>query len=164
MTERPKKAPEQRGEDDLAVLFPDRQATIAGVAVTMREYRWVEGMRLQMLLAPIVERLADLAEQGSLADAAAHESLFADASDVLPLLISTACDQPLEWVESLSDRDGRNLRLLWWAVNLPFFVPRVSDRLLARQLASVDGAKPSTSSSQPGTEHRTSSGNTRAVN
>lgn len=151
----------QDGVDDLAIQFPDRQAVIAGVTLTMREYRWVEGMRLQLLTAPIVERLADLAEQGRLGDAAAHESLFADHADALPLLIGTACDQPLEWVESLSDRDGRNLRLLWWTVNLPFFSTRVSDRLLARQL---DGLMSSAGSSQPDTGSPTSSPSTRVVN
>lgn len=149
------------GEDDLAIMFPDRQAVIAGVTVTMREYRWVEGLRLQLLTAPLVERLADLAQQGRLADAVAHESLFADHAEALPLLISTACDQPLEWVESLSDRDGRNLRLLWWTVNLPFFSTRVSDRLLARQ---IDGLTSSTSSSPVDTASPTNSRSTPAGN
>jgi hypothetical protein len=146
------------GGDDLAILFPDRGVVIAGVAVTMREFRWVEGLRLQSLIAPIVGRLADLAEQGKLMEAAALDALFMEQAEVLPLLIATACDQPVEWVNTLSDRDGSNLRLLWWTVNVPFFVPRVSDELQVRLLKQTDGPTSSPPSSPPATAHPISSG------
>lgn len=151
------------GGDDLAILFPERQASIAGMLITMREYRWVEGLRLQALIAPIVEQLASLAEQGRLMESAALDALFGDHADALPLLIATACDQPVEWVAALSDRDGRNLRLLWWTVNVPFFVRHVTDCLLARQLAALDGATSSPASPAPDTTP-SGSATTRVVN
>lgn len=156
-------AKKEDGADDVAILFPDRQATIAGVAVTMREYRWVEGLRLQALIAPIVEQLANLTEQGRLTEVASHEALFVDHVDALPLLIATACDQPVDWVNALSDRDGRNLRLLWWTVNVPFFATRVTDCLLARQLTQLAGPTSSPPSSAPDTTPN-GSANTPAVN
>lgn len=151
------------GGDDLAILFPERQARIAGVLVTMHEFRWLEGLRLQSLIAPIVEQLAGLAEQGRLMESVALDALFGDHAEALPLLIATACDQPVEWVAGLSDGDGRNLRLLWWTVNVPFFVRRVTDCLLARQLAAFDGPTSSPSLSAPATTP-SGSATTRVVN
>lgn len=158
-----KQAQDMDGGDDLAILFPERQARVAGVLVTMHEYLWVEGMRLHALMTPIVEQLAGLAEQGRLMESAALDALFVDHADALPLLIATACGQPVEWVASLSDGDGRNLRLLWWTVNVPFFVRRVTDCLLARQLAAFDGPTSSPSLSVPATTP-SGSATTRVVN
>jgi len=154
----------QEGDDDVAILFPERSTTIAGVPVTMREYRWVEGMRMQALIAPIIDKLAVLAEQEKLMEAACLDAVFTDHADDLPLLIATACDQSVEWVETLNDVDGRNLRLLWWIVNIPFFVPRVSDRLLARQLAALDGPTSSPASPLADMETPSNSASTRVVN
>lgn len=151
------------GEDDLAILFPERQAPVAGVTVTMREFRWVEGLRLQALIGPIVTKLCELAEQDHLMESASLEALFAEHATALPLLIATACDQPVEWVESLSDEDGRKLRLLWWTVNVPFFVTRVSERLIAHQLNQLDGSTSSPSSSVPDMTPN-DLGSTRVVN
>jgi len=156
-------AASQDGEDDLAILFPDRHVTIAGKAVVMREFRWAEGLRLQALIAPIVQHLAHLAEQGELMQAAALDALFADHADDLLLLIATACDQPVEWVTALSDRDGSNLRLLWWTVNVPFFATRVRERLQANHLHQLAGPMSSPSSSTPDTTP-SGSGSTRVVN
>lgn len=163
MSKRAPKAPAVDGEGDLAILYPERQATIAGVPVTMREYGWVEGMQLHALMTPLVEEMASLAEKKNLMDPAAHEALFIAHADVLPLLVATACDQPVEWVNTLSDRDGRNLRLLWWTVNVPFFVRRVTDCLVARQIAQLAGPTSSPPSSVPDTTPGESSG-TRTVN
>lgn len=150
-------------DDDLAILFPDMHATIAGVPVVMREYRWSEGLRLQSLVGPIVEKLADLAMNDRLAQVVELEALFADQADNLPLLIGMACDQSAEWVAGLSDEDGAKLRTIWWTVNVPFFARRVQARLQTLALTQLGGPTSAPSSSTPDTAP-ISSNTTRAVN
>ena len=55
----PASAPAEVGADDLEVLHPDRTATIAGRAVTMREYGFIEGLKL----APLYKGIVDDIEQ-----------------------------------------------------------------------------------------------------
>ncbi|HBP6088064.1 TPA: hypothetical protein L5756_33130, partial [Pseudomonas aeruginosa] len=45
-------------DDSLGVLFPDRQLTVGGVEVTVRELTFSEQLRHNHLLAPLADALA----------------------------------------------------------------------------------------------------------
>ncbi|MFO8189437.1 DUF6631 family protein [Pseudomonas aeruginosa] len=53
-------------DDSLSVLFPDRQLTVGGVEVTVRELSFSEQLRHNHLLAPLGDSLAAIppAEDG----------------------------------------------------------------------------------------------------
>lgn len=129
----------QDGEQDLAILYPERTATIAGVQVTMREYSFAEGLRLHALVSPIVDAIKAVTLGGELADVDALRAVFGEHADAVMQLIATACNQPLDWVQSLNDESGHDLQLLWWAVNGPFFVRRVRESLLVHRLKASAG-------------------------
>lgn len=141
------------GEDDLAILHPERSATIAGVAVVMREYGFVEGMRLNALVVPIVAGMAVMLDTGDLTDLNQLGQVFADNADGVAALIAAACDQPQAWVESLDDDSGRALHLLWWSVNAPFFGRRLVDSVVVRQLQECAGLTSMPPSLVPATSH-----------
>lgn len=118
------------GADDLAILCPDRTVTIAGVTITMREYRFVEAMRLGAPLAAITTALTAAVAAGAAATVTAFDGVFVEHADVMPMLMATACDQPESWVRGLSDKDGARLLQVWWSANAGFFSRRVVRHLL----------------------------------
>lgn len=139
----------QAGEGDLAILFPERTATIAGVAVVMREYSFMESMKLHALITPLVEGMVGLLLGDALPFDDALRPIFGDHADDVVTLIATACDQPREWVAGLGDEDGTQLRLLWWEVNGDFFGRRVRESLVLHQLRASAGQTFSSSSLAP---------------
>ncbi len=153
----------QGGADDLAILHPERHATIAGVPLVMREYGFVEGMRLHALITPIVDAIKAVALSGELADTDALRPVFGDHADAVTQLIATACDQPVAWVAGLNDNDGSSLQLLWWAVNSHFFVRRVRESLMVHQLKASAGLTSTPPSHAPATTPAASA-STRSVN
>ncbi|HXD35432.1 MAG TPA: DUF6631 family protein [Rhodanobacter sp.] len=125
----------QDGEQDLAILFPEVTATIAGVSVTVREYGFEESLRLNALFAPIVNAMSGAAMDGTLQDPASLDVVFSEHADNVIKLIARACDRPEAWVAHLQDEDGQNLRLLWWSVNAGFFGRRVAARVVQQMTA-----------------------------
>ena len=152
------------GADDLAILYPERRQTIAGVAVTMREYGFVEGVQLAPLVEAVVGALTDVASAGDRLAPNALRPALAAHPDAVIALIAVACDQPEAWVRSLTDRDGQALMLLWWVTNADFFVRRVIEAVTVRQMERASaGSTPTPPSSAPGTTLE-SSASTPAVN
>lgn len=127
------------GADDLAILHPDRQATIAGRPLVMREYRFAESLQLDAPIASITAALAKVAASDAPPSVDAFRPLFAAHADVVPLLLATACDQPVEWVRELGDEDGHRLLLLWWSANSGFFGRRVVRHLVEQEIAASAG-------------------------
>lgn len=160
-----KKKAKQDGED-LAILHPEREITVGGRKLTVREYGFVEGLRLAAIAAPIVQDLAAISGgDGTLLGYAALQTVFANHADAVVDMIAQACDQPRDWIaEHLSDGDGQALLMTWWAVNGPFFVRRVVQALQMRAaLGAFAGAKSTPPSSRPATTP-SASGTTHAVN
>lgn len=119
---------------DLEVLHPERSATIAGRSVTVREYGFIEGLRLQTLFAPFADDLyAGLKSGGGAQLDEIIESVGRHA-DLIAELIAISADVEVEWVRGLDDADGSNLMFLWWTVNAPFFMRRVLGRLTTERV------------------------------
>ncbi len=67
------------------------------------------------------------------------------------MTISTG--RPVEWIESLSDRDGQTLSMTFWRVNSGFFMRRlVFGGALAKTLQHLVNPSPSAPSSTPSSE------------
>lgn len=137
----PKKKAIKDGEDDLAILYPDREVSIAGEKIVMREYGFVEGMRLHPLYAPMLHELAQIAGRDGV-DLSALQCVIGAHADDVSTLIATACDRDVAWVRGLNDADGQQLFLTWWLVNKDFFIRRIVQavQVAAMQRASRGGA------------------------
>lgn len=153
---KPKTQPRpDEGRDDLSVLHPEITLTLAGRAITVREYGFIEGLRLRAELAPLVADLGKLFEGG--------EGLLEDVLDVLGThaeavqrAIAASAGVDMDWVAKLGDAEGDQLVQAWWGVCGPFFVRqivrRLRERLARAQLAGVsDGATPTPTSPPPDT-------------
>lgn len=125
------------GEDDLEILHPERQVTVAGRAIVMREYGFVEGLKLRALYAPLIETLKPILAEGELPELDEILDLLAEHAERLPQLMASACDQPLEWVAGLGHEQGHHLMLVWWGVNGPFFMRSAAGQLLSEKVRAM---------------------------
>lgn len=152
-------------ENDLSVLFPDRQATVtdpdtgAAVTLTVREFRFREGLEATALARPLIAALAGLVpdraeDEGP--DALAVEGTLATHAGLWLELAARACSRDAAWLARLSDADGRALSEAMWAANGGFFLRRVAAqvaaRTTAREVSPCHSTACSTPSSAPATD------------
>lgn len=149
------------GADDLQVLHPELQATIAGREITVREYGFVEGMRLRPLLQPFLDDLHAIVAGGSLPPLEHITTLLGTHIDAVIEAVATAADLEVEWLTTpaRTQDEGQHLLMLWWAANGPFYVRSVFSRIAADHAVSRHaGATSTPSSSTPDMEPSTPSG------
>lgn len=125
------------GDDDLEILHPEREPTIAGRKLVVREYGFVEGLKQRPLYAPLIKTLEPVLAEGELPELEDILDLLAEHADRLPQLMAIACDQPTEWVARLGHEDGYHLMLVWWGVNGPFFMRSAVGQLLNERLRAA---------------------------
>ena len=162
------------GVDELEVLFPDRDVTVrdpdsgAEVSLTVREFRFREGLEATALARPLIAALAALVpelgdgesiqEEGP--DALAIESALAAHAALWLELTARACCRDADWLARLSDADGRALSEAMWATNGGFFLRRVvahvASRTRVRRVSPPGSPACSTPSSAPVTGAATS--------
>lgn len=144
----------------LAVLHPEIEVLVAHRVVRIREYGYVEGLKLQAAVAPFLDALYALFDAGG-EPPSAHDIaelvgehvvtvqwLIAQALTPLdddPAAFAAAVEENARWVGRLGEMDGDRLTTLWWGVNTGFFTRRLQRRLQAR-LAAQRRAAPSASS------------------
>ena len=149
---------------ELAVLFPDREVTVRDpangepVALTVREFRFREGLEATALARPLLAALAALVPDGTDSeegpDALAIEGVLATHAALWLELAAQACGRDAAWLARLSDADGRALSEAMWAANGAFFLRRVVAQVAARTKGEANPSPSpacSTPSSAPAT-------------
>ena len=143
--------------EDATLLFPDVDVTVRdpdtgeAVLVTVRELRFLEGLRLAAAVRPLIEAIAALVgesgdqERGDL-DAGMLAAAIADHADIWIDAIARATGRDAAWIGRLSDHDGQALSAAMWSANTDFFVRRVIEDVMRRRQASPS---PSPTSSMP---------------
>ena len=124
-------------ENDLQALMPDMDVEIDGENVTVREYRFKEGLQIAAKAKDFLNDLEHLflQDDGQAVDEVDLidlQSLFGTHEDLITWLVSKSCDKSVEWVNGLSDSDGMALLNVWWTVNQPFFTRRLVQAALTR--------------------------------
>ena len=148
------------GSDDLAVLFPDRDVTVrdpdtgAAVTLTVREFRFREGLEATALARPLMAALAALVPDPAdpeAPDALAVEEALAAHAELWLALAARASGRDAAWIARLSDADGRALSEAMWAANGGFFLRRVVAQVTAQEARPSRSTGCSTPSSAPAT-------------
>ena len=119
------RAGKDAARDDLAVLAPDITLTIDGRKVTVREYRFMEGLRMRTVMAPLIECLAQATAPGVTLPIDQVNAAFGEYPEIVAHLMAVSCDQDMEWVGNLPRRAGDALFSAWWQVNKDFFIQSV---------------------------------------
>ena len=153
------------------MLFPDRDVTVrdpdsgAELSLTVREFRFREGLEATATARPLLAALADLVPEGAEAagegpDALAIEATLAAHAPLWLELAARACGRDADWLGRLGDADGRALSEAMWAANGAFFLRRVVAQVAARAKGGKAVPSPSagcsTPSSVPATDEATS--------
>lgn len=128
---------------DLEILYPDQPVKIAGRNITVREYRFVEGLRLQPLYADFINDIFERVKGGEQPEMHHVIELLGRYESQLIELIAASADVSVEWIAELSDDDGMHLMYVWWTVNVAFFMRRVHSRIAASRVlekTNLDGA------------------------
>lgn len=112
-------------ESDLEVLFPDQDLTIAGERLTVREFRYREGLQAAVIARPIIAGLRELVAAGTEIGTAELDVLLADHDEAWLRLVAMSCDRPVEWVAGLPHREAMNLHIAFWGANNHFFTSRL---------------------------------------
>lgn len=156
---------EKEAGAELELLFPDRDVTVTDpetgkpVALTIREFRFREGLEAQVLARPLLDALAGTFEDGEALDAQAIDGALAVHADLWLELVALACGRTVDWLAGLSDRDGEALSDAMWSANAGFFTRRVVAEVATRKLEALGiGSRlprSSTSSSAPDTDEAT---------
>lgn len=136
----------QTTNNDVEILDPDVEVTIAGELVTVHEFSFLQGLKLSAQVRPLLDDLEKrLTDQAGLSlDLLAD--LFADHADLVTQLMAASCGKAVDWVSALNDADGQLLLMTFWQVNSGFFV----NRLLIRRMAAVQADKPASPESSAG--------------
>ena len=140
------------------MLFPDREVTVrdpdsgAAVTLTVREFRFREGLEATALARPLIAALAALVpdhaeDEGP--DALAIESALAAHAALWLELAARASSRDAAWLARLSDADGRALSEAMWAANGGFFLRRVAAQVAAQTRAREESPCRSTACSTP---------------
>lgn len=131
-------------DNELDVLLPGRDVTIAGCVLRLREYTLTDTLTLHGVLSPLTEALAGVMADGwpeyeEVAD------ILAAQGDALITLMAHAIDKPPQWVATLSGTEGLALQDWWWSVNRGFFMNAVVRRLALREARKTLSPSPASS-------------------
>lgn len=144
------------GVEDLNVLLPDVPLELAGRKLTVREYRFIDGLRVRLKAKPLIDDLETLAKDGAAADAGIEDYIDLMAKhDVLvrELMAESIDGADADFIDGLSADDGYALLITWWGVAGRFFVRvvagRLRDRLLVELRRNAGSAGPTSSASSP---------------
>jgi len=149
------------GASDLAVLHPERNVTVGGRALVVREYGFIEGLQLRTLYAPLVDGLFERTHTGARTEYEDIADLLAAHVDQVVELVAVASDTTPAFIRTLNATDGALLLLVWWGANGNFFVQAVIRRLEMARLSA--GRKSTPSSSDTASEIPQGSADTPSV-
>jgi len=137
--------------DDLEILYPDQQVKIKGETLTVREFRYREGLEMAALARPFLAGLRALIESAPGAVVPeALDALIGEHREVWLMLVAKSCDRELEWVAELPDQYAMALQMAFWGANSGFFTRRLLfGAAVAAGLARSASPRSSPRSSRP---------------
>ena len=153
--------PEPTAAEDLDILFPDVELEVRdpdsgeAVPLTVREFRFLEGLRVSARIQPLVEAIAaSVRDADDREDAAAAPDVEVGAvteamtehAGIWIDCIAQATGRDAAWIGRLSDADGQALSAAMWSANGRFFGRRLVEAVRRRRQA---GPSPSPPSSMP---------------
>lgn len=126
------------GENDLQVLHPELTAVIAGRSITMREYGFIEGLKVRALAKPLIATLHAIVSSGRVPEIDDVQFMLAEHADNVALLIAQAANVEPEWVLKLENQyEGDQLLAMWWGCNGHFFIRKAIDQVRQNLLVSA---------------------------
>ncbi|WP_339665882.1 DUF6631 family protein [uncultured Pseudomonas sp.] len=144
-----KKGSATEGSDDLQILHPELELCVGGKEVTVREYGFVEGLRLRPVIEPMLQDMESLISSGEDPSNDQMLDLMSNHLDAFQELLAVASDTDVAFVVSLKQTDGTRLAEAWWKVNAPFYWRTVVSRVAVKRLQAQVSKGAGGTSTQP---------------
>ena len=113
------KAPE--ADDDLVIMHPEAPLSVGGRDLVMREYGFVEGLRLRPVIEPLLADMEALLLTSQQPTTDQMLDLMSAHIEAFQQLLAVATDTDKDFVAGLGQADGFKLADAWWTVNGPFY-------------------------------------------
>ena len=162
MASRAKKKPKPgtEGADDLQVLHPELPLSVGGRDLVMREYGFIEGLRVRPIIEPMLKDMEALIGLTTQPTNDQVLDLMGNHIDEFQELLAVASDTDVAFVAGLNQTDGTRLADAWWKVNGPFYwrtaISRVAVARVQARAGEAGGATSTPPSSGTATESATS--------
>ena len=158
---KPKKKAGKPGADDLQVLHPELPVkNVGGRDLVVREYGFIEGLRMRPIIEPILKDMEALICQTTQPTNDQVLNLMANHVNEFQELLAVASDTDVAFVAGLKRTDGTRLADAWWRVCGPFYwntvISRVAVARVQAMAAKTAGATSTPPSSGTATESATS--------
>ena len=162
MASRAKKKPKPgtEGADDLQVLHPELPLSVGGRDLVMREYGFIEGLRVRPIIEPMLKDMEALIGLTTQPTNDQVLDLMGNHIDEFQELLAVASDTDVAFVAGLNQTDGTRLADAWWKVNGPFYwrtaISRVAVARVQARAGKAGGATSTPPSSGTARESATS--------
>lgn len=100
---------------ELEILFPERSVEIAGRSITIKEYSFLEALRLLSVAEPIISALKQ--KYTDIPDFEEAQELLLKHKAEVAFLISQSCNLTAQEITQLTPEEGVVLLGVWWEVN-----------------------------------------------
>ncbi|WP_420010455.1 DUF6631 family protein [Tateyamaria sp.] len=140
---------------EAGIVLPDRDITLghpqtgASMEVTVREYRFRDGLKAQALAGDLIADIAALSDDEVKFSATAMNALFGKHADAWIDLCALATGLGQHEIATLREPDALTLSLAVWEVNSSFFTSRILGETLGRDALTPTRASQTSSTVSP---------------
>lgn len=121
--------------NDLATLMPNREITLAGETIMVREYSFKDALTIGNEIDQFVALIVNEMNGTNKITIEQADRLIMNNLELVYSLISTSIQKPVTWIEALSYENGLQLLDWWWVVNSGFFMSAVTRKIIRQNAA-----------------------------
>lgn len=121
--------------NDLEVLMPNREITLAGEIITVREYSFKDALTIGNDIDQFVALIVNEMNGTNKITIEQADTIIMGNLELVYSLISTSIQKPISFIEALSYEDGLQLLDWWWVVNSRFFMNAVTRKIIRQNAA-----------------------------
>lgn len=133
---------------DEEIIFSESVVTIQGEAITVNEITYVQGLRLNAAIRPMIDDMVALfAQREREADFEQMQDVFATHADIVNRMMMLATGKDQDFIDSLKDDEGQLLLMTFWQVNAGFFTRRLVSRAIQKMQAEDRASQSNTAKS-----------------
>lgn len=121
--------------NDLATLMPNREITLAGETITVREYSFKDALTIGNDINQFVALIVNEMNGTNKITIEQADAIFINNLELVNSLISVSINKPISFIESLGYEDGIQLLDWWWVVNSGFFMNAVTRKIIRQNAA-----------------------------
>lgn len=125
----------KEGSNDLATLIPNREITLAGETITVREYSFKDALTIGNEIDQFVTLIVTEMNGTNKMTIDKADLIIMNNLELVYSLISKSIQKPISFIESLPYSDGLQLLDWWWVVNSHFFMNAVTRKIIRQNAA-----------------------------